>query len=88
MANYAAWPFGRELIDKPNAGIFSLASATHHLGDRRRLVACVDPSSPPGISALHHDHRHPAGDRELQADPEISLMPLGKQIVQQASHDR
>ena len=23
MANYAAWPFGRELVDKPNAGIFS-----------------------------------------------------------------
>ena len=24
MANYAAWPFGREVIDKPTAGIFSL----------------------------------------------------------------
>jgi uncharacterized membrane protein YccF (DUF307 family) len=23
MANYAAWPFGRELVDKPTAGIFS-----------------------------------------------------------------
>ena len=23
MANYAAWPFGRELVDKPNSGIFS-----------------------------------------------------------------
>jgi uncharacterized membrane protein YccF (DUF307 family) len=24
MANYAAWPFGREVIDKPTAGIWAL----------------------------------------------------------------
>src|SRR5688500_20351393 len=23
MASYAVWPFGRELVDKPNSGIFS-----------------------------------------------------------------
>ena len=69
MANYAAWPFGREVIDKPTAGIFSLLGNVIWIvvaGWWLALTHIVDRHRP-----LPDDHRNPDGHRQLQADPDL-----------------
>ncbi len=78
MANYAAWPFGREVIDKPTAGIGALLgnivwvvlagwwlALTHIVTGILLLVTII------GI---------PLAIANFKLIP-ISLLPLGKQIV-------
>jgi uncharacterized membrane protein YccF (DUF307 family) len=78
MANYAAWPFGREVVDKPTAGIGALLgniiwlivagwwlALTHIITGLALCVTII------GI---------PMGVANFKLIP-VSLMPLGKQIV-------
>ena len=78
MANYAAWPFGREVVNKPRAGVFSFLgnviwiiaagwwlALTHIVTG---LLLCVT------IIGI------PLGIANFKLIP-ISLMPLGKEIV-------
>ncbi len=69
-AGYVIWPFGRMIVPKPTAGVASFLGnviwvifAGWWLGAR-----------PPGERhrAVHHDHRHPDGDRGLQDDPDLA----------------
>ena len=78
MANYAVWPFGREVVDRPRAGVLSLLGnviwivfagwwlALAHIATGLALCATII-----GI---------PMGIANFKLLP-ISLMPLGKQIV-------
>ena len=78
MANYAVWPFGREVVNKPRAGVFSFLgnviwiiaagwwlALTHIVTG---LLLCVT------IIGI------PLGIASFKLVP-ISLMPLGKVIV-------
>jgi len=78
MANYAVWPFGRQVVNKPRAGVFSFLgnviwiiaagwwlALTHILTG---LLLCVT------IIGI------PLGIANFKLIP-ISLMPLGKDIV-------
>lgn len=78
MANYAVWPFGREVVDKPNAGLGALLgnviwvvvagwwlALTHIVTGLALCVTIV------GI---------PLGVANFKLIS-VSLMPLGKQIV-------
>jgi uncharacterized membrane protein YccF (DUF307 family) len=78
MANYAVWPFGREVVDRPRAGLFTLLGnvvwivfagwwlALAHIATGLALCATII-----GI---------PMGIANFKLIP-VSLMPLGKQIV-------
>ena len=78
MANYAVWPFGREVVNKPRAGVFSFLGnviwiiaagwwlALTHIATG--LLLCVT------IIGI------PLGIANFKLIP-ISLMPLGKDIV-------
>ncbi len=78
MANYAVWPFGRELVDKPSAGVLSFLgnviwviaagwwlALTHIVTG---LLLCIT------IIGI------PMGIANFKLIP-VSLMPLGKEIV-------
>ncbi len=78
MANYAAWPFGREVVTKPGAGVFSFLgnviwvvvagwwlALTHILTG---LLLCVT------IVGI------PLGIANFKLIP-VTVMPLGKQII-------
>lgn len=78
MANYAAWPFGREVIDRPTSGLLALLgniiwlivagwwlALTHIITGAALCVTII------GI---------PMGIANFKLIP-VSLMPLGKQIV-------
>ena len=73
MASYAVWPFGRELVDKPNSGMFSF------LGNVIWVIVAgwwlASDSHCHWNLAVHHDHRHPVGNRELQADRGLADAP-------------
>ena len=78
MANYAAWPFGREVVERPSSGLGALLGniiwllvagwwlALAHVGTAIALCVTII-----GI---------PMGIANLKLIP-VSLMPLGKQIV-------
>jgi uncharacterized membrane protein YccF (DUF307 family) len=78
MADYAAWPFGREVVDKPSSGLGALLGnliwllvagwwlALTHIVTGLALCATII-----GI---------PMGIANFKLIP-VSLMPLGKQIV-------
>jgi uncharacterized membrane protein YccF (DUF307 family) len=78
MAAYAAWPFGREVVDKPSSGLGALLGnliwllvagwwlALTHIVTGLALCATII-----GI---------PMGIANFKLIP-VSLMPLGKQIV-------
>ena len=78
MASFAVWPFGREVVDRPRAGVFSLLGnviwivfagwwlALAHIATGLALCATII-----GI---------PMGIANFKLLP-VSLMPLGKQIV-------
>ena len=78
MANYAVWPFGREVVNKPRAGVFSFLgnviwiiaagwwlALTHILTGLALCVTII------GI---------PLGIANFKLIP-VTVMPLGKQIV-------
>lgn len=67
---YALWPFGYTAIDRPDAGAPSFVANILWLV----LVELVARSRPHlhGHRAVRHDHRHPAGPRQLQADPDLA----------------
>lgn len=78
MANYAVWPFGREVVDKPNAGLGALLgnviwvlvagwwlALTHIVTGLALCVTII------GI---------PLGIANFKLIS-VSLMPLGKQII-------
>ena len=85
MANYAAWPFGREVVSKPTAGVFSFLGnviwviaagwwlALTHIVTGALLCLTII-----GI---------PLGVANFKLIP-ISLMPLGKQIVDRSPTGR
>ena len=78
MANYAVWPFGREVVHKPSAGVFSFLgnviwviaagwwlALTHIMTGSLLCLTII------GI---------PMGIANFKLIP-ISLMPLGKEIL-------
>ena len=78
MANYAAWPFGRDVIEKPNSGIFSL------LGNIIWLVAAgwwlALTHIVTGLALCLTIIGIPLGIANFKLIP-VTVMPLGKQIV-------
>ena len=78
MANYAAWPFGREVIEKPNSGILSL------LGNIIWLVAAgwwlALTHIVTGLALCLTIIGIPLGIANFKLIP-VTVMPLGKQIV-------
>jgi uncharacterized membrane protein YccF (DUF307 family) len=78
MANYAAWPFGRELIDKPNAGIFSFIGNVIWVIVAGWWLALTHIAT--GILLCVTIIGIPLAIANFKLI-EISLMPLGKQIV-------
>src|SRR5688500_2047628 len=78
MASYAAWPFGRELVDKPNAGIFSFLGNVIWVivAGWWRAVTYIAT----GILLCITIIGIPMTIANYQLI-EVSLMPLGKQIV-------
>jgi uncharacterized membrane protein YccF (DUF307 family) len=78
MANYAAWPFGREVIDKPTAGIFSLLGNVIWLMVAGWWLALTHIAT--GIALCLTIIGIPMAIANFKLIS-ISLLPLGKQIV-------
>ena len=78
MASYAAWPFGRELIDKPTAGIFSFLGNVIWVIVAGWWIALTHVAT--GIVLCITIIGIPLGIANFKLIP-VSLMPLGKQIV-------
>jgi uncharacterized membrane protein YccF (DUF307 family) len=78
MANYAAWPFGRELIDKPNSGIFSFLGNVIWVIVAGWWLALTHIAT--GILLCITIIGIPLAIANFKLI-EVSLMPLGKQIV-------
>jgi uncharacterized membrane protein YccF (DUF307 family) len=78
MANYAAWPFGRELVDKPNAGIWSFLGNVIWVIVAGWWLALTHIAT--GILLCVTIIGIPLGIANFKLIP-VSLMPLGKQIV-------
>jgi uncharacterized membrane protein YccF (DUF307 family) len=78
MANYAAWPFGREVIDKPTAGIFSLLGNVIWLVVAGWWLALTHIVT--GIALCLTIIGIPMAIANFKLIS-ISLLPLGKQIV-------
>ena len=78
MASYAAWPFGRELVDKPTAGIFSFLGNVIWVIVAGWWIALTHVAT--GIALCITIIGIPLGIANFKLIP-VSLMPLGKQIV-------
>ncbi|MFD2838976.1 YccF domain-containing protein [Populibacterium corticicola] len=78
MANYVLWPFGREVVDNPNAGAFSTLGNIIWLIFAGIWLAIGHIMS--GIALCITIIGIPMGIASFKMVP-ISLMPLGKQIV-------
>ena len=78
MANYAAWPFGRELVDKPNAGIWSFLGNVIWVVVAGWWLALTHIAT--GILLCITIIGIPLAIANFKLI-EVSLMPLGKQIV-------
>src|SRR4051794_17962272 len=78
IANYAAWPFGRDVIEKPTSGLGSLLGNVIWVivAGWWLAIAHVVTAIPLFISIIGI----PLGIANLKLIP-VSLMPLGKQIV-------
>jgi uncharacterized membrane protein YccF (DUF307 family) len=82
MASYAAWPFGRELVDKPNAGIWSFLGNVIWVIVAGWWLALTHIAT--GILLCITIIGIPLGIANFKLIP-VSLMPLGKQIVSKPS---
>jgi len=82
MANYAAWPFGREVIDKPTAGIFSLLGNVIWLLVAGWWLALTHIVT--GLALCLTIIGIPMAIANFKLIS-ISLLPLGKQIVPRAT---
>ena len=82
MANYAAWPFGRELVGKPNAGIWSFLGNVIWVIVAGWWLALTHIAT--GILLCITIIGIPLGIANFKLIP-VSLMPLGKQIVRKPS---
>jgi uncharacterized membrane protein YccF (DUF307 family) len=78
MANYAAWPFGREVIDKPTAGIWALLGNIVWLIVAGWWLALTHIVT--GIVLCFTIIGIPMAIANFKLIS-ISLLPLGKQIV-------
>jgi uncharacterized membrane protein YccF (DUF307 family) len=78
MANYAAWPFGREVIDKPTAGIWALLGNIIWLIVAGWWLALTHIVT--GIVLCFTIIGIPMAIANFKLIS-ISLLPLGKQIV-------
>jgi uncharacterized membrane protein YccF (DUF307 family) len=78
MANYAAWPFGRELIDKPRSGIFTFLGNVIWVIAAGWWLALTHIAT--GILLCITIIGIPMAVANFKLI-EVSLMPLGKQIV-------
>ena len=61
---YALWPFGKEVVDRPTAGIGSVLGNVVWVMLAGWWIALGHIVS--GVAALHHDHRHPVRLGQLQ----------------------
>ena len=70
IAMFALWPFGRTVVKKPGAGAGSA------IANVLWIVLCgwwlALGARHHGSGAVHHDHRDPVRDRELQADSGVA----------------
>jgi len=82
MASYAAWPFGRELVGKPNAGIWSFLGNVIWVIVAGWWIALTHVAT--GILLCITIIGIPLGIANFKLIP-VSLMPLGKQIVRKPS---
>ena len=82
MASYAAWPFGRELVDKPTAGILSFLGNVIWVIVAGWWIALTHVAT--GILLCITIIGIPLGIANFKLIP-VSLMPLGKQIVRKPS---
>jgi uncharacterized membrane protein YccF (DUF307 family) len=78
MANYAAWPFGREVVDKPTAGIGALLGNIIWLIVAGWWLALTHIVT--GLLLCLTIIGIPMAIANFKLIP-VSLMPLGKQIV-------
>lgn len=78
MANYAAWPFGREVVEKPTAGIWSLLGNILWFLVAGWWLALTHIVT--GIALCLTVIGIPLGIGNFKLIP-VSLMPLGKRIV-------
>jgi len=83
MANYAAWPFGREVIDKPTAGIWALLGNVIWLVVAGWWLALTPVVT--GLVLCFTIIGIPMAIANFKLI-NISLMPLGKQIVSKPYH--
>ena len=82
MANYAAWPFGREVVERPSSGLGALLGNIIWLLVAGWWLALAHVAT--AISLCLTIIGIPMGIANLKLIP-VSLMPLGKQIVTRRS---
>jgi uncharacterized membrane protein YccF (DUF307 family) len=78
MANYAAWPFGREVVEKPNSGIFALLGNVIWFVVAGWWLALTHIVT--GVALCLTVVGIPLGIANFKLLT-VTLMPLGKQIV-------
>src|SRR5690348_15858862 len=78
MANYAAWPFGREVVEHPRSGVFSLLGNIIWLVVAGWWLALTHITT--GLALCLTIVGIPLGIANFKLIP-VTLMPLGKQIV-------
>ncbi|WP_018500305.1 YccF domain-containing protein [Parafrankia discariae] len=84
MANYALWPFGRRVVDKPTAGTASLVGNVLWIVLAGWWLALGHLTT--GVALCLTIIGIPLGLANFKLIP-VSLMPLGKDIVPVDSHD-
>lgn len=79
MANYAAWPFGREVVDRPTSGLLALLGNIIWLVVAGWWLALTHILT--GIALCITIIGIPMAIANFKLIP-VSLMPLGKQIIE------
>ena len=78
MASYAVWPFGRQLVDKPSAGVLTFLGNVIWVVAAGWWLALTHIVT--GLALCLTIIGIPMGIANFKLIP-VSLMPLGKQIV-------
>ena len=78
MANYAAWPFGREVIEKPSSGVWSFLGNVIWVIAAGWWLALAHIVT--GLALCVTIIGIPMGIANFKLIP-VTVMPLGKQIV-------